>query len=509
MSGNLQELSISVVGAGTMGKGILQTLAQAGFKVQLYDTSQDAVMQAIEFSACMIDRAAAKGRISADQAWKVKAGMKPAKQLEDLASADIVIEAIFEDVGVKHALLAKLDTILAPDAIIASNTSSLSITAIAAGSAHPKRVAGLHFFNPVPLMKVVEVIRAVDTTDEVMETLRQLVLAFGHTPIVTGDSPGFVVNHAGRGLYTEGLRIVQEGVSDTASIDLILRESAGFRMGPFELLDMTGLDVSYPVMRKIYEQFWHEPRFRPSPLPALQVEAGYFGRKTGRGFYSYPDGKIAYPPKAALPAIEADMPEKIWLDNSDYSDASFMADLRPLLGDVVDNGEEPSSSSICLVAPFGLDVSQCALGRGLDPARTLAIDPLFSPDKHLTLMTSPATSRLFRDATLILFDKHNLNVTSIHDSPGFVAQRVIASIINIACDIAQQNIASPTDIDLAVTLGLGYPKGPLSWGDELGAKTVLDILDAIFTRTGDPRYRASLWLRRRAELGLSLLAEEN
>jgi 3-hydroxybutyryl-CoA dehydrogenase len=508
MANELKDMTVGVVGAGTMGRGIVQVLAQSGFTVLLHDASGDAVDAAIGFAAEMLDRAASKGKLDAGAAETAKSRMIPAKTLTDLAPADIVIEAIIEDLEIKRELVGKLDAVLAGTAVIASNTSSLSITAIAAGSAHPKRVAGLHFFNPVPLMKVAEVIRAVDTDPAVMDMLVRLVRAFGHAPVVTSDSPGFVVNHAGRGLYTEGLRIVQEGVADTVSVDRILREAAGFRMGPFELLDLTGLDVSYPVMRKIYDQFWQEPRFRPSPLPALQVDAGYFGRKTGRGFYVYENGAIVRPPEPDAPDLNDDGPSRIWLDQSEVSEAAFFDGLRQSLGKTVDADKTPAQDSVCLVAPIGYDATQATLAAGLDPARTLAVDPLLGVTDRLTLMSSPATASACRDGAHALLTGAGYRVTTIRDSPGFVAQRGLATIINIACDIAQQRIASPGDVDLAVTLGLGYPKGPLAWGDELEAGTVLQILDRIFARTGDPRYRASLWLRRRAELGLSLLSEE-
>ncbi|WP_137388524.1 3-hydroxyacyl-CoA dehydrogenase [Rhodoligotrophos defluvii] len=501
------ESVVGVVGAGTMGRGIAQVLAEAGVQVLLHDASEAAAHAGRGFACDMIERAVQKGRMDASAGKAAKARIVPALSLDRLGQAEIIIEAIVEDLSAKRELIARLDPILDPAAIIASNTSSLSITAIAAGSAHPERVAGLHFFNPVPLMKVVEVIRGVETAEQVIERLIGLVESFGHFPVVTDDSPGFVVNHAGRGLYTEGLRVVQEGVTDPATVDLLMREAAGFRMGPFELLDLTGLDVSYTVMRKIYDQFWQEPRFRPTPLPERQVQAGHFGRKTGRGFYRYRDGAMERPAEIAPPAL-AGSAARIWLDRSTISDQAFLSALAARLADWHDDGMAPAEESICLVAPIGLDATQAALSAGTDPARTVAVDPLFGPDRRLTLMTSPAMQRAFRDAAWAVLSASGAKVSVVRDSPGFVVQRVVATIINIACDIAQQLIASPGDIDKAVRLGLGYPAGPLSLGDTLGPARILAILDGLLARTGDPRYRASLWLRRRAELGLSLLSSE-
>lgn len=506
MKEDRRDTTIAVVGAGAMGRGIVQVLAEAGFSVLMHDASQAAMAAGRDFARGMIDRAAEKGRMDAASAEAAKARIVTQTDIAGLGGADIVIEAIVEDIDAKRGLVARLDAVLAPSAIIASNTSSLSITAIAAGSAHPARVAGLHFFNPVPLMKVAEVIRGVETAENVIGRLVRLTEAFGHAPVVTEDSPGFVVNHAGRGLYTEGLHIVQEGVAAPAAVDLLMREAAGFRMGPFELLDLTGLDVSFAVMRKIYDQFWHEPRFRPTPLPQRQFDAGHFGRKTGRGFYPYPDGRIAYPPEPPPPLPEPTA--RLWLDRSDISDQAFLARLGDAVGDRRDTGQTPAAGSTCLVAPLGLDATQATLAAGLDPARTLAVDPLAGSGRRLTLMPSPATLASHRDACWSILAASGAPVTVVRDSPGFVVQRMLATIVSIACDIAQQRIAAPHDVDRAVTLGLGYPEGPLALGDRIGATRILAILDALLARTSDPRYRASLWLRRRAELGLSLLAEE-
>lgn len=499
---------VGVVGAGTMGRGIAQVLAQSGHTVLLHDTSPEAVEAGRAFACGMIARVAEKGQLDAASARAACERVEPATSIEILSRAGIVIEAIVESLSHKRELVSRLDAVLAPGAIIASNTSSLSITAIAAGSAHPRRVAGLHFFNPVPLMKVAEIVRGTDTDESVIARLARLTRGFGHVPIVTQDTPGFVVNHAGRGLYTEGLRIVQEGVADTATVDLLMREAAGFRMGPFELLDLTGLDVSYAVMRAIYDQFWQEPRFRPSPLPERQVQAGRFGRKTGRGFYRYVEGTIQRPPEPPLPPLPPGRAWTLWLDRSSISDTAFLGGVAARLTGLLDDAERPGAGSVCLVAPLGRDATRAALDAGTDPARTLALDPLFGPDARLTLMASPATRADCRDAAWALLAGSGHRVTVIADSPGFVAQRVVSTIVNIACDIAQQRIAAPGDIDRAARLGLGYPAGPLALGDRLGAGRILSILDAMLERTGDPRYRASLWLRRRAELGLSLLTEE-
>jgi 3-hydroxybutyryl-CoA dehydrogenase len=495
-------MDIGVVGAGAMGRGIAQLFAQSGHRVHLHDVDTGAAVAARDFVASMLDRAAEKGRSTRDDARAAIARLSIAEALTGLSGCDVVIEAVVEDLAVKRSLVADLEAILRADAIIASNTSSLSIAAIAREARHPERIAGLHFFNPVPLMKLAEVVCGVRTEPAVIDRLTDLVNGTGHTAVTAKDSPGFLVNHAGRGLYTEGLRIVQEGVAQPEAVDLILREGLGFRMGPFELLDLTGLDVSFEVMKTIYAAFWHEPRFRPTPLPALQVDAGLFGRKTGRGFYGYADGSIERPEEPPLSDADSRC-ARLWPDRSDVSDRAFLARLADRLGDRLDDGEAPAADSLILAAPLGLDATQTALAAGHDPARLVTVDP-FADDRRLTVMAPPVPGSIAAAQARRILQLAGLPATEIDDSPGFVAQRVLATIVNIACEIAQQRIAAPADIDTAVRLGLGYPRGPLAWGDAMGAQRILTILERIEARTGDPRYRPSLWLRRRVELGVPL-----
>ncbi|WP_240990094.1 3-hydroxyacyl-CoA dehydrogenase NAD-binding domain-containing protein, partial [Cupriavidus taiwanensis] len=281
--------TLGIVGTGAMGRGIAQIAAQAGLTVNLYDANPQAVEAARKYLQDTLAKLADKGKLSAADAEAALARVKPCGALEDLAGCDMVLEAIVEKLEVKRDLIAKLEAILRDDAIIASNTSSLSITAIAVGSKHPGRIAGYHFFNPVPLMKVVEVIDGLSGNPAVGDALMALSRRMGHTPVRCKDMPGFIVNHAGRGMNIEGLKVAQEGVAEFADIDNIMREQAGFRMGPFELMDLTGLDVSHPVMESIYNQFYQEPRYRPSPITAIRAVGGLIGRKAGAGFYTYAD----------------------------------------------------------------------------------------------------------------------------------------------------------------------------------------------------------------------------
>lgn len=499
---------IGVVGSGAMGRGIAQLFAQSGIAVRLHDSNPAALESAVTSVAETFAKLVEKGRMSADAAAAARARIAPADALASLADCDLVVEAIVERIDVKRALFAELESIVADDAVLATNTSSLSVTAIAAACRHPQRVAGYHFFNPVPLMKVVEVVDGMRTEASVVERLVALTRATGHLPVVAQDTPGFIVNHAGRGFGTEALKALGEGAADVATVDRILREQVafdgqGFRLGPFELMDLTGLDVSQPVMESIYRQFYDEPRFRPSVLAAQRLAAGLTGRKGGEGFYRHEGGRQQSPPEPAAPKVAILPP--VWVAPGPRADV--LREAVPALHGVVQDTARPTEHALVLVAPLGLDASAAA--EGLPAERTVAVDTLFplSPGRcrRRVLMPTPATRADYRDAAHALFAADGVPVSMLRDSPGFIAQRVLAMIVSIGTEIAQQRIASPADIDTAVRIGLGYPLGPLAMGDALGPSVVLEILENMHRLTGDPRYRPGGWLRRRARLGLSLL----
>jgi 3-hydroxybutyryl-CoA dehydrogenase len=497
------DLILAVVGTGVMGRGIAQIAAQAGVRTLLYDSRTGAAQHAKDYIVQQLARLVDKGRLDAKDAGRAGVNLVVCDSPAALSSCEAVIEAIAEDLGAKRELFRAMEAVVGEDCVLATNTSSLSVTAIASACRLPERVAGFHFFNPVPLMKVVEVVDGLLTAPRIGQFLSALAARFGHKPVRAKDTPGFIVNHAGRAYGTEALRIVGEGIAEFHDVDRILRDCAGFRMGPFELLDLTGLDVSHPVMESIYHQYYEEPRYRPSPIAAQRVSAGLLGRKSGRGFYGYEGGKQEEIPVEPAPAAR---PASVWVSRAGLG--TNLTELLRKLGAHIDRGARPAAQSLCLIAPLGGDATTAALEEELDPARTLAVDCLLSTGKHRTLMTTPVTTTAMRAAAHGLLASDGVPVTVIRDSPGFIAQRVVAQIVNIAADIAQQRIASPADIDTAVTLGLGYPQGPLAWGDIIGAPRILAILDALHAFYGDPRYRASPWLKRRARLGVSLLTPE-
>lgn len=487
------DFTAAVAGAGTMGRGIAQVLAQCGARTLLYDAQPGAAARALESIAQALAKQAEKGRIKDPDAIVRRIEVVPG--LQAFAPCHVVVEAIVEDLAAKRVLFSELEDIVDERCILASNTSSLSVTAMAAGCKRPGRVAGYHFFNPVPVMKIVEVVDGVLTEPWATDALTALALRFGHTPVRCKDTPGFIVNHAGRAFVPESLRVLSEGVADHATIDRILMDAAGFRIGPFGLMDLVGLDVAHAVMKSMYEQYFEEPKYRPSFISEPRVAAGLLGRKTRRGWYEYaPD--IQMPPEAAAPRAK---PASVWA-------VPELKELLLGLGAKVD--AKPGADTVCFVAPLGLDATAAALEHKLDPTRTVAVDPLFGFTKRRTLMSTPVTRKDVRDQAHGLLASDGTALSVIKDSPGFVAQRVVAHIVNVGCDIVQMRIATPEDLDRAVMLGLGYPKGPLAMGDALGAKRILAVLQNMHELYQEPRYRPSPWLRRRAELGVSLLTPE-
>ncbi|HLU01014.1 MAG TPA: 3-hydroxyacyl-CoA dehydrogenase [Burkholderiaceae bacterium] len=499
--------TIGVAGAGAMGRGIAQIAAQAGLTVRLFDLNAQAVADARGSLEKVWNRLVEKQRMSSEDVAAALGRVVPCNSLDEMADVDLVVEAVVERLDVKADLFGKLEGIVSADCILASNTSSLSITAIAAACSKPERVVGYHFFNPVPLMKVVEVIDGLRSDPANGDALMELARRMGHTPVRAKDMPGFIVNHGGRGMNIEGLKTAQECVAPFHVIDAVMREQAGFRMGPFELMDLTGLDVSHPVMESIYQQFYDEPRFRPSPITAIRVAGGLFGRKSGEGFYSYADGQKAIPGEEPVPALPAKL--SVWVAPYHSTGHRRAAALLKRLGVEPVTTETPPQDALIVVTPYGEDTATVIAEYQLDGRRTVALDTFFGLEqgKRRVLMCSAATEAKWRDAAHALFAKDGTPVSVVADSAGFVGQRVVATIINVACDIAQQGIATPEDIDLAISLGLGYPGGgPLSLGDSLGAAHVLDVLRGMHRTTGDMRYRSSLWLQRRVQLGMSLRA---
>jgi 3-hydroxybutyryl-CoA dehydrogenase len=485
---------IRVIGAGAMGRGIAQIAVAAGYSVELTDASDDAVTAALEFVTRMLRRSAEKGQRSPQDAEAAIARLTRGTATAPADDIDLVIEAVVEQLEVKRAIFTQVERAV-PNAILASNTSSLSITAIAAGLQDPSRLLGLHFFNPVPLMRLVEVIPGVRTSPELITAATRFVATLGHTAVHAKDTPGFLVNHLGRALPTESLALLSEGVASVADIDRIARDTVGLRMGPFELMDLTGLDVSHPVMEIVWSGFYADPRLRPSVESAGRFAGGLLGRKTGEGFYRYRDDAPDVPPEPGI-AADADAIAVFVHDNDAFAEL-----LRASGVHVID---APSETSVAVVFPVGEPAYRAALAAGVDPARTVGIDPVSIDGKRLTVVAPAALDPAVGRSALRALAATGLAVTVTTDATAPVAQRLIASIVNLSCALAEQGIGKPGDIDLGARLGLGYPRGPLELGDAVGPTLIVRILDGLHAYTGDPRYRTSTWLRSRAEQGMSL-----
>lgn len=486
---------IGVVGAGAMGAGIAQIAAASGHKVLIFDQKENAARTACDATLGRLKDRLARGRMTAEAVAQIEANMVPVDSLASLAPCALVVEAIVEDLRIKRGVFAQLAEIVAPDCILASNTSSLPIGAIAQGLAAPDRVAGLHFFNPVPVMKLVEVIGSPETSDAVLDALVALSEKMGRTPVRVADTPGFLVNFGGRAYPTEALALVHEGVATPAQIDAVMRDCCGFRMGPFELMDLTGMDVNYPVSAFVHESHFADPRLRSTPLHRYLFDIGQLGRKSGRGFFDYREGAaapIADEAASAAPARAVWMPEP----------TAALRELLAGLGVAVLDADDRTSP--ILVAPVGEDCSALSARTGHDHRRLVALDLSCDITKRITLMTAPGADADVLAQVVALFAPGRA-VTVIADSPGFIAQRICAMVANLGCEMAQTGLARPADIDTAMRLGLNYPKGPLELTDAMGPQQVFAILEQLQGLTGDDRYRPSQWLRRRAQLGLSAL----
>jgi 3-hydroxybutyryl-CoA dehydrogenase len=482
---------VGVVGAGTMGAGIAQVAAVAGHTVLLYDAVPAAADRAAARLREQLKALAGEGKLGIDPD-KIK--IFPVGTLPELAESAVVIEAIVEDLSVKRQLIADLERVVAPDCVLATNTSSLSPTALAANTRHPERIVGMHFFNPVPLMRLVEVVPGLGTSAAVAQFVHELATAWGKTVARSSDTPGFIVNRIARPFYAEAWRLFEERAADPVTIDSVIKGAGGFRMGPFALMDLIGHDVNEAVTRSVWTAFGFDARFAPSPAQRSLVEAGLFGRKTGRGVYDYTaegDGSQAVAAdafKAPLEVVEFGLPG-----------------LRGLLDRAGVAVLEGGGDSATVELPSGALLVRCTGGS----ATQLSVRhgaPVIVVDRTLDDATATAVAiaasdgcpqRGVGEATGLL-QAAGLDVYVVDDAPGLIVTRTVAMLINLAVDALHQGVASREDIDIAMRLGAGHPIGPLEWAQRWGMATVCAILSALQDSYGDPRYRPSPLLRRLA-----------
>jgi len=486
---------VAVIGAGAMGAGIAQVAAQAGHPVKLYDNRPGAAAQAVAGIDRQLARLVEKGKLPAGEREAIVARLCPADTLDTLADARLVIEAIVENLSVKQALLHELEALCADDCILASNTSSLSITSLAAGLKRPQQVVGMHFFNPAPLMALVEVVSGLATDPAVAACLYDTAKAWGKQPVHARSTPGFIVNRVARPFYAESLRLLQEGAADCASLDALLRDAGGFRMGAFELTDLIGHDVNYAVTCSVFEAFYGDFRFQPSLVQKELVDAGRLGRKTGQGFYSYAEGAERPQPTALQSTAQV---ESCVIEGQ-------LGVMQPLVERLRDSGiavTERAGSGVIQVgdATLALSDGRLATQRAREEGlRNLVLVDLaldYSTASRIAISWSADTTREARDQAVGLLTRAGLKVTAVADLPGLVVLRTVAMLANEAADALLQGVGSAADIDLAMRAGVNYPCGPLAWASRIGISQTLRVLDNLQRSYGESRYRPSLLLRR-------------
>jgi 3-hydroxybutyryl-CoA dehydrogenase len=496
-----RDATVAVIGAGAMGCGIAQVAAQAGHPVRLFDTRLGAAERARASIADALGALVAKGRRQQADVDATLARIAAVHALGDCVSARLVVEAIVEDLAEKRALLRELEKIVAPSTILASNTSSLSITALAAGLRHPERVVGMHFFNPVPLMQLVEVVSGLVTDTAVAECIAATAAAWGKQPVRATSSPGFIVNRCARPFYGEALRLLAEGAADAATLDAILRDAGGFRMGAFELMDLIGNDVNFAVTRTVWEACYYDPRYAPSVLQAERVAAGHFGRKCGRGFFAYGEGAVRPEPVtlATRPA-----PRRIVV----RGDAGLVAPLVARIagaGIAVERADALDAFADGALevgdAVFALSDGRTATARAA-ATRTpnlvhvdLALD--YAACARVALARADACPLQAFDAVAGALQAAGIAVSPLDDVAGLVVLRIVAALAIEAADAVTHGIASARDVDIAMQKGVNYPRGPLEWADAIGVGRVREALLNLAAHYGGDRYRLSPLIARR------------
>ncbi|SUC44534.1 Probable 3-hydroxybutyryl-CoA dehydrogenase [Providencia stuartii] len=475
--------TVAVIGAGTMGIGIAQVAASAGHTVLLFDINTQALNKAKQSLTERLNKRVQQGKADAQTTEALLARITLVHTMADLAPAQLVIEAVAEKLTIKQAIFSELEGICKENTLFASNTSSLSITAIASQLKHPERFAGLHFFNPAPIMKLVEVIRGRETASAVIEQLKNLAVAWGKIPVICRSTPGFIVNRVARPFYAETLRALEEQIANPATLDSVLRDAGGFSMGPLQLTDLIGHDVNYAVTDSVFQAFGYDPRFQTSFEQLELVQAGHLGRKTGRGFYHYDDNK---------PLPKATMAEKVILNNppsvtarGDWQSLPEFAQLLrqngiPLEESKIDSHELPTLrvNNVIVMLTNG-ELTSVRAQKANQSMVQFDLSADYAKANAIAISCAVQNSHQENQSVIAFFQSLNKDVIVLPDYPGLLTMRTVAMLCNEALDVVNKGVASPKDTDNAMRYGVNYPKGPLAWGAEIGWQHILNTLDQL------------------------------
>lgn len=500
--------TVAVVGTGTMGQGIAQVALVAGHPVRLYDALPGRAEQAADAIRARLDRLVDKGKLGADQRDAARARLLPAAGLAELADAALVIEAVVEQLTAKQELFTELEGVVSATCLLATNTSSLSVTAVAGPLQRPGRLLGLHFFNPAPLLPLVEVVCGFATDEAAADLAYATVAGWGKTPVRCADTPGFIVNRIARPFYAEALRCYEERAADPTTIDAVLRESGGFRMGPFELTDLIGQDVNEAVTRSVWDAFFQDPKFAPSLAQRRLVESGLHGRKTGRGWYGYEEDGTGGPRPTPHTAGPQTPPEAVAV-HGDLGPAAALPELISEAGIKVTHQGRADGGRGFLELPDGVRVTLTnGAPASVDPfAGTVCFD--LALDYRTATRIALAASETARpgsvNAAVGLFQALGKEVSVVDDIPGLIVARTVAMLVDFAVDALGRRVAEARDIDTAMRKGVNYPRGPLEWGDELGLDWVRRVLENLHVAYPTGRYAPSPLLVRRAVARRDLL----
>jgi 3-hydroxybutyryl-CoA dehydrogenase len=534
--------TIGVLGAGTMGAGIAQLACRAGAETLLHDPIPEALERGLERARRGLEREAERGRLTTEQASAAAERLRAVEDLDAFAPCELVIEAVPERLDLKHDLYRRLSEIVGEGCVLATNTSSLLVTAVAAAARHPERVVGMHFFNPAPVMRLLEVVAGERSSETALALAHATGEAMGKTVIRASDGPGFLVNRCNRPFGLEALRLLQEQIADIETIDRICRIEGGFRMGPFELMDLVGVDTGFEISKSFFEQSFGEPRWRPSPITARYVAAGMYGRKSGRGYYDYGDADAPtgapYRPQDPA-AIDSGPPvggEGVVVISGGGTLAEELRSAASLAGYEVRAPHAPTGGVLpalvleCDRSPVrrsrgplldsahpdrrgtppspqgGARLVLCAQGSlgTLDPDGSSVGFHVLPPLDHaglVELTRGESSSPLAAGRAERFFQALGKHVVWVGDAPGLVLGRIVCQVVNESSFALGEGVGEARDIDLGMVLGLSHPRGPFEWADAIGLDHVLAVLDALCDEYREERYRPAPALRRLVQVG--------